>query len=105
MDRPAHIHSANFGDHNIDSGNILNSFNTYTGIVDPAKEKSELLQWLSPLEPRNRHREVRARRHPSVGNWLLETDEFQEWRGGDRPTDKAIYFCSGEPGVGKTYLR
>jgi len=38
---------------------------------------------------------VRARRRPSVGNWLLETDEFQEWRGGDRPTDKAIYFCSG----------
>ena len=103
MDPPAHIHSAKFGNNNPGSGNISDSFNTY--IFNPSDEKSELLQWLSPLEPRKRHLGVRAGLHPGVGSWLLETNEFREWRGGDKPTDKAVCFCSGDPGVGKPHLR
>ena len=104
MDHPAPIRAANFGDNNTDSGNISNSFNrTYIG--NAADEKSEFLYWLSPLEPQNRHQDVRAGRFDGVGDWLLQTTEFREWRGNEGRADRAVLFCSGEPGVGKTYLR
>ena len=63
------------------------------------------MRWLSPLEPGNRHDGVRTSRLAGVGNWLLETSKFREWRGGEGGCDKAVLFCSGNPGVGKTYLR
>ena len=63
------------------------------------------MRWLSPLEPDYRHDSVRTNRFAGVGNWLFETDEFQKWRGGEDEVDRAVLFCSGNPGVGKTYLR
>jgi hypothetical protein len=39
------------------------------------------MRWLSPLEPNNRHQGVRTDRFDGVGDWLLETSEFREWRG------------------------
>ena len=104
MDRPANVHSVNFGDNNTDNGNILNSFNS-TYIVSPADGNLELLLWLSPLEPQNRHQDVRTVRFDGVGDWLLQTNEFWKWRSSDGGADRAVLFCSGEPGVGKTYLR
>ena len=72
-----------------------------------ADEKSEVLAWLSPLEPRIRHQDIRTRRVDKVGDWLLQTQEYQDWfvgvRGG-KPDSSAL-FCYGGPGVGKTYMR
>ena len=62
------------------------------------------MRWLSPLEPNARHQDVFTDRFASVGSWLLETREFREWRGSDGGADKAVLFCSGNLGVGKTYL-
>ena len=44
-------------------------------------------------------------RFDGVGNWLLETSEFQEWRRGQGEAEKAVLFCYGNPGAGKTFLR
>ena len=92
--------------HNAGSFNITDSFNNIVniGVTD---ERSEILAWLSPLEPRIRHQDVRTRRADNVGEWLLQTSEFQRWRDGaqDEGSDKQILFCCGDPGVGKTYLR
>jgi len=66
---------------------------------------ARIMHWHSPLEPSNRHQGVRADRLDGVGNWLLETREFREWMESDGGADKAVLFCSGNPGVGKTYLR
>ena len=63
------------------------------------------MRWLSPLEPENRHHGVRTDRHEGAGDWLLRTKEFLEWRRGEGGADRAVLFCSGDPGVGKTYLR
>ena len=63
------------------------------------------MRWLSPLEPNRRHQDVRTDRFGGVGDWLLETSEFRGWGGSEDGPDKAILFCSGNPGVGKTYLR
>ena len=92
--------------HNADSFNITDSFNNIVniGAID---ERSEILAWLSPLEPRTRHQDVQNRRVGNVGEWLLQTGEFQRWCYGahDEESDKQILFCCGDPGVGKTYLR
>src|SRR5437868_1119418 len=78
-------------------GNVIHNYNTN---VD---EKPEVLEWLSPLEPRVRHQDVRTSRLDGVGEWLLQRDEFVNWRDGKGESDRAPLFCSGAPGVGKTY--
>jgi len=86
---------------NHNSFNIANTFN-YT---DP-DERSEILAWLSPLEPRVRHRDIGARRVESIGTWLLETEEFIRWHNGcvEGGSYPSTLFCHGNPGVGKSYI-
>ena len=79
-----------------------NTFNLNNIIAD---ENPEIMKWLSPLDPRGRHHDVRTDRVDGVGSWLLETNEFREWRGNEGGAEKAVLFCYGDPGVGKTYLR
>ena len=83
--------------------NNTNSFNNY--IV--ADDRSQLLAWLSPLEPKLRHRDIQERRVDNVGEWLLQTKEFRTWHdgSGEGESDKAVLFCYGGPGVGKTFMR
>ena len=91
------------------TGNI-NSFNfNNTGIVNfitqTDAEGHQILQWLSPLEPQQRHQGVRTDRLDGVGNWVLETTEFRKWRDAEDGCVEPVLFCRGNPGVGKTYVR
>ena len=61
------------------------------------------MHWLSPLEPSNRHQGVCTEPSDGLGNWVVETTEFREWRCSVDGADDVL-FCSGNPGVGKTYL-
>jgi len=88
--------SVHMGDGNINSGNITSNFNIY---VYKSDEDAEIMRWLSPLEPNNRHQGVRADRFDGVGDSLLETKEFREWRSSESGADGAVLFCSGNPGV------
>ena len=94
--------SVNMGDGNVQSGNITSSFNSY---VYKSDGDAEILRWLSPLEPNKRHQDVRTNRFDGIGDWVFETREFQGWKGGVGEADDAVLFCSGNPGVGKTFLR
>jgi len=91
--------------------NNSNCFNTNTNCgnvsnVTVTDDRSEILTWLSPLEPRLRHYDIQTRRVDKVGDWLLRTEQFQSWRSGDQSeSQKATMFCSGNPGVGKTYIK
>ncbi|PUU84196.1 hypothetical protein B9Z19DRAFT_1037785 [Tuber borchii] len=69
-------------------------------------ERFEILAWLSPLEPRIKHQELRVRRADNIGEWLLRTDEFQRWCGGAEQdgSEHATLFCCGGPAAGKTYF-
>ena len=75
--------------------------------IPPIVDLSEFLTWLSPLEPRIRHSVLRSNRVRNVGDWLLQTEEFRSWkcRDGQGESQKAVIFCSGNPGVGKTHIR
>jgi len=104
MDRTAYPHSINSGNSN--SYNVTNIHNNITDANKViADENTEIMRWLSPLDPGRRHQDVRTDRLDGVGNWLLETNEFREWRSSEGEADKAVLFCYGNPGVGKTFLR
>jgi len=72
-----------------------------------ADDRPNILAWLSPLDHKLRHQDIRDRRIESVGEWVLQTEEFKAWStvGEDGKSDKAVLFCYGNPGVGKTYIR
>ena len=93
--------------HNSHSFNNTNSFNKKIVNIGVTDERSEILAWLSPLEPRIRHQDIRARRADNVGEWLLQTKEFRRWQEGvqENGSDHATLFCCGGPAVGKTYFR
>ena len=93
-----------------DSSNCLNTSSSYNTIVlnncTVADDRSQLLTWLSPLDPGLRHRDIQERRVRDVGEWIIQTEEFRRWcefseKDGD---DKAVLFCYGGPGVGKTFI-
>ena len=105
MNRAAYPHSISFGNGNANCNNVTNSHNTVNVQNVIADEDPEIMKWLSPLDPTGRHQDVRTERFDGVGNWLLKTNEFREWRSNEGGVDKAILFCYGDPGVGKTYLR
>ena len=91
---------------NTNSFNVQNAQNIHNNYV-VADDRSPLLIWLSPLEPRLRHRDIQERRVGNVGEWLLQTDEFSSWhsRSGESEGGKEVLFCYGGPGVGKTFIR
>jgi len=95
------MQSVTFGDRNTNCGNI----NTISNTFYLSEEDAEIFRWLSPLEPNRRHQGVRTDRFDGVGEWLLETRKFREWRCSEEGSGKDVLLCSGNPGVGKTYLR
>ena len=91
---------------NNDKSFNTNSFNTTSFHYTTVDDRSELLGWLSPLEPRVRHRDIGAQRIDTIGAWLLETDGFKRWHNGDREdaSYRPTLFCDGDPGAGKSYI-
>ena len=84
--------------------NNQNCFNTNKITLTDAR--SGVLAWLSPLEPRSRQFSLAADRVEGVGDWLLQTEQFQTWHSLDTQSEpqNATLFCHGNPGVGKTYI-
>ena len=87
--------------------NNISSFNTIVNNLTAADDRSNILAWLSPLNPKLRHQDIRDRRVEDVGEWLLQTEEFRSWHAGSGggKSDNAVLFCYGDPGVGKTFIR
>jgi len=91
-------------DHSNNCLNTTNSFNSVSNNYVVADDRSQLLTWLSPMEPRLRHRDVQERRIGDIGGWLIQTVEFRRWWSLAGEGD-AVLFCDGNPGVGKTFMR
>ena len=85
---------------------LFRSFNVWNNCeISVSDEKRQILEWLSPMEPRERHQAVREGRVDGVGSWLLRTNEFEKWHTGEDQAVNPVLFYYGDPGVGKTYLR
>ena len=87
--------------------NNIGSFNTVVNNIIAAEDQSKILAWLSPLEPKLRHKDIQDRRVENIGEWVLVIEEFKSWyaSSGESGSDNAILFCYGDPGVGKTFIR
>ena len=103
MNPSTHLRPTNTGTGHKNSFNVIDSYNTNynTTYMD---EYPQILEWLSPLEPRLRHQDVRTRRLDGLGDWFLQKDDFINWRESEDGSSMSALFCSGAPGAGKTYL-
>jgi len=72
--------------------NNIGCFNTVNNVT-AADERSNILAWLSPLEPRLRHKDIQDRRVENVGEWVLETEEFKSWYASSGEMDLIMQFC------------
>ena len=108
------FNNTNSSNNNINSFNTnTNSFNTNTNTINnvsnyiAADERPQILAWLSPLEPRIRHKDIQERRVENIGGWVLETEAFKSWYASDggSGSDNAVLFCYGDPGAGKTFIK
>jgi len=92
---------------NTNSSNNTNSFNNVLNYYTVTNERPEILAWLSPLEPRLRHKDIQGGRVRNIGGWVLQTEEFKSWYSGseESETASAVLFCCGDSGVGKTFIR
>ena len=88
------------------SSNNYNSFNTTYISPTVADDRQNILAWLSPLEPKLRHHDIQDSRVETIGEWVLQTEEFRNWCAGSEggESDKVLLFCNGDPGVGKTHI-
>ena len=92
------------GNSNSNVGNVSNNFNN-TINVGIEEESLRIQEWLSPLKPHKRHRDVRNGRLEGVGEWVLRRGEFESWcKSQDESVDRTL-LCYGGQGVGKTYIR
>jgi len=91
---------------NSNSFNVSRSHNITTFNYNIHHDESAILEWLSPLEPWVRHRDIAAQRVGNIGAWLLETREFKGWYDGNRENKTCCpsLFCDGSLGVGKSYI-
>ena len=91
---------------NINCGNVSGSYNTWNNCdISVTDERRHILEWLSPLAPRIRHRDVRRSQVEGVGDWILRAEEFINWNTGEDRVVSPVLFCYGDPGVGKTHIR
>jgi len=86
--------------------NNINSLNTTVNNLT-VDDRSNILAWLSPLNPKLRHQDIQGQRVEKLGEWLLQTEVFRGWNAGSGggESDNTVLFCYGNPGVGKTFIR
>lgn len=65
-----------------------------------SQQDLSILNWLADSDYSSQHNDYLSRRQPGTGQWLLESQEYQEWLS----TDGQNLFCPGIPGAGKTIL-
>lgn len=63
-------------------------------------EKRKILTWLSPVDYGPQQSDHFSRRQEGTGQWLLDSDPFQQWL----EQSKTTLFCQGIPGAGKTIM-
>jgi Cdc6-like AAA superfamily ATPase len=64
------------------------------------QERWTILDWLTPIDYGPQHSGFIHKRREGTGQWLLNSDKFQEWL----TKSKQILFCPGIPGAGKTMI-
>ncbi|CAG7966071.1 unnamed protein product [Penicillium nalgiovense] len=64
------------------------------------EQRIKMLEWISSIPFGKNHNNVKEKRTPGTGEWLLQTEDFATWE----QSDSSIFWLQGSPGTGKTYL-
>ncbi|KAK7448602.1 hypothetical protein Landi51_06278 [Colletotrichum acutatum] len=72
--------------------------NLSTAILD--EQQKAVVDWLSPLRPRQAHDRALKSHQNGTSDWLLAGQEFQEWLKGE----VNLLWLTGPPGCGKTVM-
>src|SRR5271154_5745592 len=64
------------------------------------KNRRDIANWLTPVDYGPQQSDYISRRQEGTGQWLLNSDELQEWLN----TSRRTLFCPGIPGAGKTII-
>ncbi|KKO99476.1 hypothetical protein THAR02_08415 [Trichoderma harzianum] len=62
------------------------------------QELQDILDWITPTDYASQQNDLIKSRQPGTGEWLVNSEEFQNWIDKKRQT----LFCPGIPGAGKT---
>ncbi|KAL4941934.1 ankyrin repeat-containing domain protein [Aspergillus oleicola] len=65
------------------------------------RDRTAMLEWISPVPYGKHHDSVREDRTPGTGEWLLQHDSFRNW---EITKSSLLFWLQGSPGTGKTYL-
>jgi Cdc6-like AAA superfamily ATPase len=65
-----------------------------------SEENKAILDWLTSIDYAPQQSDFIARRQEGTGQWLLESEIFQDWL----MKSEQILFCPGIPGAGKTII-
>ncbi|KAJ9298846.1 hypothetical protein DTO271G3_3088 [Paecilomyces variotii] len=63
-------------------------------------ERDSIIPWLSPADVSKNHNAARAKHEPTTGDWLINSNSFKLWVGGE----SQLTWLHGIPGSGKTVL-
>ncbi|KAJ6574620.1 hypothetical protein B0H19DRAFT_935198, partial [Mycena capillaripes] len=63
-------------------------------------ERTQIIEWLSPINFFLRQADISQSQQEGTGEWLLNNPHFQQWESGSGKT----LWCHGIPGSGKTVL-
>ncbi|KAJ5947861.1 hypothetical protein N7466_000876 [Penicillium verhagenii] len=77
---------------------------TLEAIVNPEKytgTRIGMLEWISPIPFGKHHADIKERRTPNTGEWLVQHEDFSTW---EDKKSSALFWLQGPPGTGKTYL-
>ncbi|KAL9123429.1 MAG: hypothetical protein Q9187_000030 [Circinaria calcarea] len=66
------------------------------------QERENILNWISTFEYEQKHHAIRMPRVEGTGEWLLDRNEFRQWRD-DKDSPKVLW-CHGIQGSGKSVL-
>lgn len=64
------------------------------------EERIKMLEWISPIPFGKNHNNVKEKRTPGTGGWLLQHEDFRKWE----QNRSSIFWLQGSPGTGKTFL-
>ncbi|KAL6806061.1 ankyrin repeat-containing domain protein [Trichoderma sp. SZMC 28012] len=62
------------------------------------QELQAILDWITPIDYASQQNDLIKSRQPGTGEWLVNSEEFQNWM----DKKKQTLFCPGIPGAGKT---
>lgn len=65
-----------------------------------ADQFRKIVDWISPPDPWTNHASARRHHEPQTGDWLLQSDQYKRWRGGQA----RHLWLYGKAGCGKTVL-